>query len=192
MIPTLAEAQRSLDGLWHLAREGAPALRYFDRSRAGLLRSFGAGILAAPFYALSIALDPPPTTDWLRLVLVEGCGYVILWLAFPLALQPLAARLGRGAEWLDFVIAINWTGALVTTLGLLLTLLRISPAVPDGLQLLVGVICLAGPLAFEWFLARHLLRVGFAAAFGVVMLDLVLSLLVESAINGMLGTPPGS
>jgi hypothetical protein len=190
MIPTLSEAQRALDGLWQLARQGAPALRYFDRSREGLLRSFGAGFLAAPFFALTVALDPPATADWLRLVLVEGLGYVILWLAFPLALHPIAVRLGRAAEWADFVIAINWTSALVTAINLPMTLMQVSNALPDQLVLLLSVVFLAGSLAFEWFLARQLLRVGFAAASGVVVLDFALSLAIEGAINGMLGAAP--
>jgi hypothetical protein len=190
MIPTLSEAQQALDGLWHLAREGAPALRRFDRSREGLLRSFGAGILAAPFYALSIALDRPATDDWLQLVLIEGLGYVILWLAFPLALHPIAARLGRAAEWADFVIAINWTSALIIAINLPLTLLQVSAAVPGELVFLLSILLLVGSLAFEWFLARQLLKFGFAAASGVVVLDFALSVAVQGTINGMLGAPP--
>jgi hypothetical protein len=190
MIPTLSEARRALDGLWHLAREGAPALRFFDRSREGLLRSFGAGVLAAPFYALSIALDQPAAADWLQLVLIEGLGYVILWLAFPLALHPIAARLGRAAEWGDFVIAMNWTSALIIAVNLPMTLLQVSPAVPGELVILSFALLLAVSLAFEWFLARQLLKLGVAAASGVVMLDFALSLAIQGAINGMLGGAP--
>lgn len=192
MIPTLSEAWRSLDGLWQLARDGAPAMRCFDRSPAGLLRSFGAAFLVAPFYALCVALAPPATGDWLRVALVEAIGYVIMWLAFPMALHPIAARLGRAAAWSDFVIALNWTGALVTAVNLPLTLIQVSAAVPGGLALLVSVVVFTASLAFEWYLARQVLRVGFAAAFGVVALDFALSLMIEGAMYVLLGGMPAA
>ena len=125
-------------------------------------------------------------------MLIEALGYVILWLAFPLVLQLIAARVGRAAEWVDFIVALNWTGALLMALGLPLTLLQVSAAVPDGLVQLVSIVFLAAPFAFEWYLARHLLRVGFAGALGVVMLDFMISLLIQSAINEILAVPAGS
>ena len=51
MIPTLGETLLALAGLWRFAREGAPALRWFDRSLDGFWRSFGVAVIVAPLQA---------------------------------------------------------------------------------------------------------------------------------------------
>ena len=49
-----------------------------------------------------------------------------------------------------------------------------------------------GLLSFEWFLARQLLRVAALPAFGVIALDLALSLTIDAAMQSLLGGPPAS
>ena len=104
MIPTLGETLLALAGLWRFAREGAPALRWFDRSMTGFWRSFGVAIIVAPLQAVWVAAQvatPADAAGWLGLITTEASSYVILWVAFPLALYHIAARAGRLSPYVD-------------------------------------------------------------------------------------------
>jgi hypothetical protein len=190
MIPTLGETLLALAGLWRFVREGAPALRWFDRSMAGFWRSFGVAVIAAPLQALLIATQTAAPADgagWFRLIAVEASAYVMLWVAFPLALYHIAARLDRVPQYVDFVIVYNWTNIPWLVISLVVTLLASSGVVPGAaVQVLAGILYI-GILSFEWFIARQTLRLGGLACAGLVALDFAITIVVESAVTSMSG-----
>jgi hypothetical protein len=181
MIPTVGETLLALAGLWRFAREGAPALRWFDRSMAGFWRSFGVAVIAAPLQALLVATHAAAPADgagWFRLIAVEASAYVILWVAFPLALFHIAARLDR-------VILYNWMSLPSLAIGLAVTLLATGGLLPDGVVQLVILLFYTAILSFEWFIARQTLGFGRLACTGLVALDFAIVIMVESAVSSM-------
>jgi hypothetical protein len=183
MIPTLGETLLALAGLWRFAREGAPALRWFDRSMTGFWRSFGVAIIVAPLQALWIATHtaaPADAAGWFGLISTEASSYVILWIAFPLALYHIVARPGRLSPYVDFVVIYNWLNLPWTAAGLAITLLGTIGLIGDtALQILMTIFYL-GILAFEWFVARQTLKLGGLACAGLVALDFAITIVVES------------
>ena len=190
MIPTVRETLQALAGLWHFAREGAPALRYFDRSMAGFWRAFGGALLLAPLQILMIATDiamPADGAGWFRLITGEASAYVIQWVAFPLALYYIASGLGRVAEYVDFVIVNNWTNVPWMPINLVLLRIAVGGQLSGGLIEFLAIAFYAVTLSFEWFIARQTLRIGGAAAAGLVALDFSIAIVVQSAVRVMVG-----
>ena len=95
---TLAEIGPALYGAWRLAHLDPDGMRYFGSSVTGFWRSFRVAVLAAPLWIiiLAVSLAPLPATGgWFRLVVAQTIGYVIQWVAFPLAAFYLTT------EWLE-------------------------------------------------------------------------------------------
>ena len=190
MIPSLGETLLALAGLWRFAREGAPALRWFDRSMAGFWRSFGAAVLVLPLQAAVIYSQmqaPADGAGWFRLIAVEASAYVIQWVAFPLALYYIASGLGRVAEYVDFVIVNNWTNVPWMPINLVLLRIAVGGQLSGGLIEFLAIAFYAVTLSFEWFIARQTLRIGGAAAAGLVALDFSIAIVVQSAVRVMVG-----
>jgi hypothetical protein len=189
MIPTLGETLLALAGLWRFAREGAPALRWFDRSLGGFWRSFGVMFILVPLQILLVALQvkaaPVDAAGWVRLVVIEGSAYVIQWLALPVILYEVAARLQRLPSYLDFVIVYNWTGVPVQTLSVVLALLGSSKLIDDTAVLVLALIVEIATLAFEWYTARQTLRFSGLACAALVLVDFSIAVTVEDFVAGL-------
>ena len=183
MIPTLGETLLALAGLWRFAREGAPALRWFDRSMEGFWRSFGVAVIVAPLQVALIATHTAAPADgagWLGLITTEASSYVILWVAFPLALYHIVARPGRLSPYVDFVVIYNWINLPWTAIGLAIALLASIGLIGDTAgQILMAVFYLA-VLSFELYIARQTLRLSGLACVGLVALDFLITIVVES------------
>jgi hypothetical protein len=182
MIPTLGETLLALAGLWRFVREGAPALRWFDRSLDGFWRSFGVAIIVAPLQAVWIATQiaaPADAAGWLGLITTEASIYVILWVAFPLALYYIVARPGHLLPYVDFVIIYNWINIPLVVIGLAIALLGRIGLIGDTTEQVLMAILELGILCFEWFIARQTLRLGGMACAGLVALDFAILIMVE-------------
>jgi len=183
MIATLGETLLALAGLWRFAREGAPALRWFDRSLDGFWRSFGVAVIVAPLQAALIATHTAAPADgagWFGLITTEASSYVILWVAFPLALYYIVARAGRLLPYVDFVIVYNWINIPWAVVGLAIALLGRIGLIGDTTEQVLMAIFELGILCFEWFIARQTLRLGGLACAGLVALDFAILIVVES------------
>jgi len=183
MIPTLGETLLALAGLWRFAREGAPALRWFDRSLDGFWRSFGVAVIVAPLQAVWVATQaatPADAAGWFGLITTEASIYVILWVAFPLALYYIVARPGHLLPYVDFVIIYNWLNIPWTAIGLAITLCGTIGLIGDTATQLLMTAFYLGILAFEWFVARRTLKLGGLACAGLVALDFAITIVVQS------------
>jgi hypothetical protein len=180
---TLAELGPALYGAWRLAHFDPGGMRYFDRSLHGFWRSFWAAPVAAPFVALLIALrvaDSHVGGGLLGLVLGEAIAYVIGVVAFPLAAFYITRLIDREREYLGFIVAYNWSGLLQLAVILPAVLLAVSGVFPGGAGSALIYAAQIAVLIYEWFVVRTALRLpGFGAA-GVVVIDFVLSLIVQT------------
>jgi hypothetical protein len=182
MIPTLGETLLALAGLWRFAREGAPALRWFDRSLDGFWRSFGVAVIVAPLQAVWVATQaatPADAAGWFGLITTEASIYVILWVAFPLALYYIVARPGHLLPYVDFVIVYNWLNVPWTAIVLATTLLGTVGLMGDAATRILMTVLNLGVLSFEWYIARQTLKLGGLACAGLVALDFAIGIVVE-------------
>jgi hypothetical protein len=186
-MPSYAEIQRALQGAWLLARGDTRGMMLFDLSVEGFWRSFAAALLAAPAYALVLleqyaVLGGPENLG--TAVVAEILAYACGWLAFPMAAIVLTRLLGLGARYVPLVVASNW-GALLQ-IGLYTVVVIVSLTMPDELRKLGLFVATAAVLVYQWFVIRTALETSGGIAFGFVVIDVLLSVVVTRSIDGLL------
>jgi hypothetical protein len=164
-------------GAWRLARLDPEGLKYFDVTPAGFWFSFFAAVLSLPAYALIVvstwmnAADDVPV---LRIGVVELIAYVIAWTAYPVILPLVLRALNREQHYIRGVVAYNWAAViqyLVYMPVILLSLMGIS-AGPLSLIVLFMV------FFYSWYVAKTALDIHPFAAWGIVILDIIIGLVL--------------
>ena len=180
---TLAEIGPALYGAWRLAHLDPDGMRYFDSSVTGFWRSFRVAVLVAPLWIIIMALDlasQPVTGGWFRLVAAETIGYVIQWVAFPLAAFYLTHLTDRQREYFVFITALNWASLIQLSVQMPAHVLASLPLMPAGLgDILIYGADLAA-LVYEWFITRTALRLSGFGAIGFVVVDFLIGSVVNS------------
>lgn len=189
MVPSTREILTSLAGVYRLARFDRSGLDLLDRTPEGALRSFYAAVVVLPGYALMLAIrlwEQVQNTPLAQLVTVEGIAYVVSWTAFPVALYRLAGLLGRTERYPGALCAYNWSSLVQMTIYLPAVILASTGLLPQGLSegLVFGVTM--AMLTYQWFLLRTTLEISGLAAVALVLVDLILSALVNDFAEGLL------
>lgn len=180
---TTEELSRGLFGAWRLAHLDPRGLQFFDDSLEGFWRSFWAAAVAAPGYALLVALkllESPVDEPLARTVLIEGIAYVVGWTAYPLAAFYLVQAIDRLPRYRGYVVAYNWANVLQVAVYLPVLALSASEALPRELSGYIAVAATLVVLYYQWFIARIALEIGGLPAAALVILDLSLALLVNA------------
>jgi len=186
---TAREASIAMSGAWRLARFDAAGLEFFDNTVEAFWRSFYAALVVLPAYAILFALrfhGVAVTSGPVTVFVVESIAYVIAWTAFPLAMFHLSRRLGRSKLYCRYIVAYNWATVLQITLLLIVTGITQTDLLPRGLAALLTMIAMIGIMCYQWFIARSALEVTPPVAVGIVLLDLVISILLEGYANSLL------
>ncbi len=181
MIAGTAETSAALRGLWRLARLDRGGLALFDRSAAGFWRSYTAYLIAYPgslAIAIMQARDDGPGAA--RLI-AETLGYVIVATLFPLVATWLTRLLGRGERLFDYLVPYNWSIVIQVYLALAwFTLLMPDLESGRGLVLLANVALMSALMLFQGVIARIGLDIQAGQAAAIVLIDGLLSILVQS------------
>lgn len=176
-------------GAYRLCRFDAQGLAYFNASRQGFWRSFFAAVLIAPaaFLITALQIDKAAVQAGpLRIALIEGLAYVILVFAYPVAVHPLCRLLDREPNYITYVIAYNWAGVIQNLLVLLVALLAHSGGLPSTAANLVELAITGVTLVMSWYIAKTALRVPGGMAVALVVVDLVISLVVDGIAEARL------
>jgi hypothetical protein len=186
----LRELSAGIYGAWRLAHVDPRGLAYFDDSERGFWQSFWAAVLAAPAYALVVAINVTGPEDQLlgeidgtRLLLVETIAYVIGWTAFPLAMVTITRRLGREPHYFRYIVASNWGGLLEMTAFLPVVALAESSPALEVLPALVGVAL----LSYQWYIARTALEITNRQALLPVAVNFAIGVTVALVARAMIG-----
>lgn len=186
-IPDRAEIRASLRGAFRLATFDDGGVQDFNLTLAGFWRSFFAAVLVAPGYVLLVmqkASNEPEPIDPGLFALVETIGFVLSWIAFPIVAAPLTRLLGLGHRYAVLVIASNWA-KVVQMLVFIASLMIAAMLPPEGGASVVLVVTMA-ILIYQWFVTRVSLDTSFGIAAGLVVVDLLLSVLVSSLVERIL------
>jgi len=185
----LSEIIRSLYGALHLARGDTSGMAFFNATEQGFWRSFTAAILIAPLFALLLTIRyhvNEAGVSLLRFTAIETIAYVVSWVAFPLLLFHLTDILGIGYRFIRYIVAYNWASVLQNLLYLPFALLVEAHLVQGAGSTFFGIILLGLVLLYTWFVTRTALEVTNLLAAGLVMIDLVLSIFINTITQGML------
>lgn len=162
-----------------LARFDAGGIGDFNISVRGFWRSFFAAVLVAPGYAViagHTAASGHVETTPDNAFAVELLVYAAIWLAYPLVMVPLAMALGLGRRYVAFIVALNWSK--VVQVGAFLTALLIGTILSDGPRLGFVAAANIAILVYQWFVTRTALGTTSVVAFGLVVVEFLLSLLI--------------
>lgn len=183
MIPSATETGYALYGSWRLAHFDRGGLAYFGRTPADFWKSFFAAVIIAPGYLVLVLLhlaDVAIGADFLSLVLVQGLAYVVSWLAFPVAMVPIAEALGRDDRYIGYIVAFNWIKVLQMLVYLPVTALVSLEVLPQGLGGLLTLMVAVAILVYAWFTTKAAMEISGPAAGALVFLDLGLSMIITA------------
>lgn len=182
------EIARSLQGAWLLLFNKPEGLQWFDQSLEGFWRSFRVVFLLLPLFWISSVAEKKlilEETDldigtfaeadyWLSQLTIIGLD----WIALPLLMAALAGPLGISRGYVPFVVARNWTSLLAAIPYVLTAMLYITGIIPSGVMVLLSLATLLVVLWYRFNVTRLTLQTGVGLTLGVVVLDLILSLVV--------------
>lgn len=186
-MPSTSEISRGVAGALKFLQRDPTAGQHFDNTREACLRSFQTMILAAPLYALYLALHymrVGTQADDVEIVLIEALHYVVDWLLFPVLFYEIARR----RAWLDrfprYISALNWINVPAIALMVASSVVSmLAPAVGQGLEFALQVVL------FYWFLTatRMLVGVGWPFAFLLLIVNWVPSFFLSLLVDRILG-----
>lgn len=189
MIPSLAQIAYGIFGAWRLAHLDEGGLRYFDATPAGFWRSFFAAVIAAPGFAILVALTLSHreiTADPLSLVLIEGLGYVISWLIFPLVMASICDIMGKPERFALYIVANNWAQIIVLTFYLPVFIFVELGPIPYEFGGTVRLVAYAIVLVYLWYIAKAALRTGGASAAAIVIMGQAIDFFLAGIIDARL------
>ncbi|MEP4029798.1 hypothetical protein [Roseibium polysiphoniae] len=178
------EIARALQGSWMLLRNRPEGMRGFDLSIEGFWRSFAVVFLLVPLFVVSslaerkLLLDEtdflPAGAFWLAQFTSLGLD----WVALPLLLAGLAKPLGISAGYVPFIVARNWTSLLAALPYVFVGILYLAGLIAPGIMVLLSLVTLIVVISYRFIIARVALQASMSMTIGVVILDIILSLLI--------------
>ncbi|NKB19092.1 MAG: hypothetical protein GKS01_00980 [Alphaproteobacteria bacterium] len=177
------ETSRSIFGAWMLARFDADGLLLFENTVSAFWRSYWSAIFALPAYIALVMMRTPETmitVGALPALIIQTSGYVVGWFAMPFVMLSVCRIIDREDQFCRYFAAYNWAALLQITLMLALTTLAKTGMLPPAFAGIVSVIAIIAILIYQGYIARVALMIPSMGALGVVLLDLMLGLVVES------------
>jgi hypothetical protein len=186
---TAREASLGLYGAWRLARMDANGVQYFDNTVEAFWRSFHAAIIVLPAYAILVLLrlaDNPPTVGPFSVLLIHAIAYVAGWFALPFVMYYVAGWFDLRDRYFRYICAYNWGTVLQITLFLLVSAVTSGGFAPEQTAPVIRIVATLAILFYQGFIARAALQIPVIGAVSVVLLDLILSLLLNAHSNALL------
>lgn len=185
-----ATLRDNLAGAWAVMNGRPQGLRRLDTTIDGFWRSFSAVVLVVPLALVAVAVAPGalPEEGAAPARLADGLfrralGLGVDFVAFPLVLALLARPLGLARTYVPFIVARNWGSVIVAAMFGAAALPALFGLVsPEVLSLLLFVV-FGVSLRFSYLVARTALAVPPLVAVPIVLLELVLSLLIEISLD---------
>ena len=175
----------SMYGVWRLLCLDKRGASLIDGSAAGTSGSFIVAPVLFPLWLLtSMMADSWPAETTLHHLAAASTGYALAWVLFPLVLWQLVSSGERAAHWSHYVAAYNWSQVLIMAAYLPIDGIAFSGILPESLSSTLLVLVSVATIAYQWFIALVVLGTGPLTSAGVVALDALLSILVQSVIDG--------
>ena len=192
-MPGFQDIFRAVYGAWRLAHLDVRGMEHFDLSVTGFWRSFTAALIVAPLHLILILLSRAyPDGDATSYLVVQGVAYASAWVVFPVVMVAVTRLLQVSRRFIPFIIAYNWSTVVVMAVVVPTQLLADwsldagTADTPAALVAFMAMAAMAAILFYQWFVARTALGVNGIQAAAVVVLDLVVTMLLESAARAAL------
>ncbi|WP_269586201.1 hypothetical protein [Roseibium sp. Sym1] len=194
----MGEIRAALDGSWLLLRNRPEGMAFFDQSIQGFWRSFQVIFLLVPAFLVSGLAEKrfyfsenlyhpdafPNDAFWFA----QTVGLGIDWLALPLLLAVVAVPIGISNRYVPFIVVRNWTSLLASVPYLITYLLFLLGVISAGIAVLLSLTCLLVVIWYRFLVARIALQAPIGLSIGVVVLDVLLTLVISQLVGLMWGT----
>ncbi len=191
----MGEIRAALDGSWLLLRSRPEGMAFFDQSIQGFWRSFQVIILLVPAFLVSGMAEKkfyfsenlyhpdifPDNAYWSA----QFLGLGVDWVALPVLLALLAAPTGITQRYVPYIVVRNWTSLLASVPQMVTYLLFLLGIISPGIAVLLSFSCLLAVIWYRYMVARIALQATVSLAVGVVVLDVLLSLVISQVVNLM-------
>ncbi len=183
---TVSQLAAALYGVWLLIKLDPRAFAFFEKTPEGFARSFLPAAILMPLQLTHEILIYNPVKAHLHFapyVVVQLLSSILSWVAFPFAMLYVSELLNRRPRYFWHIISYNWfqlaAGLLFLPIAILADLHMIAARPAAFLNLLA--LCVF--FTFATFIARGGLQIGFAGAIGVVVVDLMLSQVIQVLVS---------
>jgi hypothetical protein len=189
------EIVRSLTGSWRLFLGKPDALRVFDTSIEGFWRSFQTIVLVVPIYLVAALGDRAAsfgdviadgTVSATAFWGTEALTLALDWVALPALLAVVAGFIGIKREYAAYVVVRNWAAPLMAAPFAAASLLG-GLGISEDFLLIPSLAALVFSLRFGYLIARRTLNAGVDVAIGMVVLDVLVSVLVVKLVGRLTG-----
>lgn len=184
---TARETAGALYGLSRIIRLDAGGLSYFNASKDGFWNSFWVAAWVLPLHLLQAAVhfgrSEQIVVGPVTYFALEIESYVIGWVLFPLVMTWVSGLLERRQNFFAFMVPYNWFQLVIAGVILPLSILGGLGLLPAEGASFVMLMAAAAFLMYMGFIAHKALNVSGFTAFGIVLLDVLLSFIVNGAIH---------
>lgn len=183
------EAAGALYGIWRIVRCDEKAITFFNASVDGFWRSFTAAFLLAPLqavYQITVFMgleNPPPA---FRMAAVESLEYIILWLLYPFTMYYVLKLLDRDESFFGYIVAYNWFQLGIGLVIMPWIILAGFGVLPQSIADFVSTMSFVAYTFYAAFIARIALKAAVGTAIGLVLIDILLTLMVGQITFRML------
>ncbi|WP_378944900.1 transporter [Mesorhizobium sp. ANAO-SY3R2] len=188
------EIQQYLSGAWRLMLGKPDGLRLLDLTADGFWNSFFAILIAAPALivgwvgvsedlTLQSAVAGSRFGIVLRLAVVEIGAWILPLIAFAL----VARRVGIGDRFVHYVVASNWTSAIIAWVMLPAALAHMLLPGAQSFSTLLSLVLFMLTMVFSWRMTNAAIGKGAAVGTAVFAGMFVTSLIVLFALQSLFG-----
>ncbi len=170
----------TLQGIRRLSQFDQIGFLFFDASRKGFWRSFGAALICLPVWALlEYAHIRRVDHDVAHFIAMQSIAFVMSWLAYPMVVLLVADMFGAWPNYYRYMVSYNWFQPLMQLMWLPVELFEFLPGGETSpIPGLLALVIMAVQGVYGWFLARYGLCVSSSTALALTVLDVGLGLLI--------------
>jgi len=121
-----------------------------------------------------------------RAIAIESLEYVILWVLYPFVMIYVVKLMDREPQYFRYLVAYNWFQMGVGLIVLPLAILASFSVLPLALSSFFDTITFVAYIVYAIFIARTALQLTVGAGSGIVLLDIVVTLIVGQIALRML------
>lgn len=181
-----AEIRRSFAAVWMLFRGERDGLLLLDRTLDGFWRSFAVILLILPINAITM-LGVSRTDNSLASageLIVEGLPLLVAdWVLFPILLAIAAKPLHVSGTYVSYVVARNWASPLAAAVMTVPIVLQGAGWTDASFTTMLTIVGLVIVIRLHYMIVRLALDVEWGMAFGIVVADFMLSVLLFGVLN---------
>ncbi len=178
-------ASAALTGAICLARFDRHGIKYFEATLQGFWRSFWAAGIIGPFFLFLLLIKNAPLSGTIQAhhIAIESLAYIIAWVLFPLVMVGVTQQLDCAKNYIPFIITNNWCSVIQNGVYLPIAILAHAGLLNPGTANFLALTAIIWVVAYTFFIVYSVLDVSRFAAFGIVVLELALGILIDTVTN---------